>query len=124
MIGAVVIFVLVTVVITVVVAGGLRRLVNDESDVERRLQSPETHTIRYAVPHGIDPADLRAALLSAGFSSILTNSGSGVCLVVECSEGDRSRVRQVIGSMHETAYDGSDLDLKPVVFEDERHEAA
>ena len=36
-------------------------------------------------------------------------------------EGDRARVREVIGGVHETAYDGSDLVLRPVVFEDERH---
>ena len=41
--------------------------------------------------------------------------------MIGCSEGDRARVRAVIESVHETAYDGSDLVLRPVLFEDERH---
>ena len=39
---------------------------------------------------------------------------------MECSESDRERVRELIGNVHETSYDGSTLDLHPVVFEDER----
>ena len=41
--------------------------------------------------------------------------------MIGCSEGDRARVRAVIEGVHETAYDGSDLVLRPVLFEDERH---
>src|SRR5688572_12258306 len=69
MIAAAILIVLLILVVTIVVAGGLRRLVRDESEVERRLQAPETPTVSYAVPHGVDPADLRTALLRAGFSS-------------------------------------------------------
>jgi hypothetical protein len=120
MIAAAALIVLVLLVVTVVVAGGLRRLVRDESEVERRLRAPDTHTVTYAVPNGVDPADIRPALLRAGFSSAMSSAGTRVCLVVGCAEGDRARVREVIESVHETAYDGADLDLRPVVFEDER----
>jgi hypothetical protein len=124
MIAAVVITVLVLLVITVAVAGGLRRLVRDEAELERRLRAPETHTISYAVPNGVDPADVRAALLRAGYASCMSVGGGRECLLADCPEGERTRLRQVIASVHETAYDGTDLDLRPVVFEDERPHAA
>ena len=121
MIAAAILIVLLVLVVTIAVAGGLRRLVRDESEVERRLQAPETPTISYAVPNGVDPADLRTALLIAGFSSAMSTARTSECLVIGCSAGDRARVRDVIERVHETAYDGSDLVLRPVVFEDERH---
>jgi hypothetical protein len=122
MVAAVVLIVLLVLVVTVVVAGGLRRLVRDESDAERLLASPGVHTVTYAVPNGVDPAHLRTVLLSAGFASRPSSSGSRECLVVACTEGDRVRLRQLIANVHESAYDGTDLDLRPVVFEDERHQ--
>jgi hypothetical protein len=102
------------------VAGVLRRLVRDESDVERRLGAPGSHTVAYLVPNGVDSADLRAALQLNGFTSITSDSGAHHCLIVECAEGDRAGVRRVIESVHETAYDGRELDLHPVLFEDEK----
>ena len=121
MIAAAILIVLLLLVVTIAVAGGLRRLVRDESEVERRLLAPETPTVSYAVPNGVDPADLRTALLRAGFSSTMSSAGTHHCLIIGCSQGDRARVREVIEGVHETAYDGSDLVLRPVVFEDERH---
>jgi hypothetical protein len=118
MFAAAVIFVLVLLA-GLVLAGALRRLVRDESDVERRLRAPESHTISYAVPNGVDPADLRTALQRHGFTTIASSTGARQSLLVECAEADRPRVREVIGNVHETAYDGSELDLHPVVFEDE-----
>jgi hypothetical protein len=121
MIAAAILIVLLVLVVTIAVAGGLRRLVRDESEVERRLRAPETPTVSYAVPNGVDPADLRTALLRAGYSSTMSTAGTRQCLMIGCSNGDRARVRDVIEGVHETAYDGSDLVLRPVVFEDERH---
>jgi hypothetical protein len=120
MIAAAILIVLLVLVVTIAVAGGLRRLVREESAVEGRLLAPETPTVSYAVPNGVDPADLRTALLRAGFSSTMSSAGTRRCLVIGCSQGDRARVREVIEDVHETAYDGSDLVLSPVVFEDER----
>jgi hypothetical protein len=120
MLAAVVIIVLVLLIITVAATGGLRRLVRDESAVERRLRAPDTHTISYAIPHGVDPGDIRVAVTRGGFTGIVVTEGTQQCLVVECAESDRARLRQVIEGAHETAYDGTELDLHPVVFEDER----
>jgi hypothetical protein len=120
MIAAAVIIVLAILVGTVVIAGALRRLVRDEADVERRLRAPDAHTISYAVPNGVDPGDLRVAATRGGFTSIVTTRGPRECLLVECNEGDRARLRHLIEGAHESAYDGSELDLHPVVFEDER----
>jgi len=120
MIAAVVITVLFMLVVTVALAGGLRRVVRDESEVERRLRAPDTHTVSFAVPNGVDAAHMRTALQRAGFASCVSNAGPSECLLVECSEHERERVRHVIESVHESAYDGSVLDLSPVVFEDEK----
>ena len=51
---------------------------------------------------------------------MVTSSGSRECLLVECQEGDRARLRQLIEGAHESAYDGSEVDVHPIVFEDER----
>jgi hypothetical protein len=120
MIAVLVVTVFVLLVVTVAVAGGLRRLVFQESEVERRLRARGTHTISYALPNGVDPADFRAALLGADFVSCMSSGGAHECLLVECSEGDRARLRRVIESVHEVAYDGTEMDFRPVVFEDER----
>ena len=120
MIAAAALVILIILVVTIAVAGGLRRLVRDEAEVEQRLRAPTTHTIAYAVPHGVDPAGLRTALRLAGFSSAMSSAGTRECLLIGCAEGDRPRIREVIEQVHETAYDGTDLDLRPVVFEDER----
>ena len=66
MIAAAILIVLVLLVVTIAVAGGLRRLVRDESEVERRLRAPTTPTVSYAVPNGVDPADLRTARAAPG----------------------------------------------------------
>ncbi len=119
MIAGIVIVVLVVLVVTFAVAGGLRRLVREESDVERRLRSPDVHTVTYAVPNGVDPGDLRVAVARAGFTGIVVTGGTAQCLRVECASADRARLRRVIENAHERAYDGTELDLHPVVFEDE-----
>ena len=120
MIAAAVLIILLVLVLTVALAGGLRRLVRDESDVERRLGAPDTHTISYAIPNGVDPGDIRVAVARRGFTGIAVTAGTRQCLKVECAEGDRARLRQVIESAHERAYDGTELDLHPVIFEDEK----
>jgi hypothetical protein len=105
---------------TVVVAGGLRRLVRDESAVEGRLRAPDAHIVSYAVPNGVDPAGFRGALAQGGFAVIERTSGTRESLVVECGEADRARLRRVLEGARETAYDGSGPGSAPVVFEDER----
>lgn len=120
MVAALFIIVLAILVGTVVVAGALRRVVRDEADVERRLRDSDGHTITYVVPNGVDPGDLRGAVTRGGFSSIVATRDMHECLLVGCEEGDRARLRELIEGAHDTSYDGTELDLHPVVFEDER----
>lgn len=114
-----IIFVLI-VVVTVAVTLGLRRVVADEARLEARLRGPHAHLVTYVVPNGADPAHLRAALNQAGFTCLMGTSGSNASLRVECVESSRPLLREVIQRVHEQAYDGSDLRLDYVVFEDER----
>ena len=95
---------------TVVVAGALRRLVRDEAAVESRLRAPNAHTVSYAVPNGVDPAHLRAAIARGGFTGVALPTGMRGGLLVECGEADRARLRRVIESAYETVYDGSELE--------------
>jgi hypothetical protein len=119
MFAAAAILVLALLVGTVLVSAGMRRLAREESEVERRLRRPDAHTISYAVPNGVDPGEIRVAAARGGFTSIQATSGTRECLVVECQERDRARLRQLIADAHKSAYDGSESDLQPVVFEDE-----
>jgi hypothetical protein len=120
MIAAAFLIILFMLAVTLVVAAGLRRLVREESEVERRLRAPDTHTVSYAIPDGVDAGDLRVAVGRAGFPGMVVLAGFGQCLKVECAEGDRARLREAIEGAHESAYDGTELDLHPVIFEDER----
>jgi hypothetical protein len=120
MIAAAIIVTLVLLVGTVAVALGLRSMVRDESDVESRVRAPNAHTLAYAVPNGVDPADLRVAVALGGFTGVMASTGTRQCLLIECEAADRARLRHVIENAHEPAYDGGELDLHPVVFEDER----
>ena len=120
MVAAATIVIVLVLLGTVVVAGGLRRLVRDESAVERRLRASDAHTVSYVVPNGVDPACFRGALAQGGFAVIERTSGTRESLVVECGETDRARLRRVLEGVRETAYDGSSPDRQPVVFEDER----
>ena len=117
--------VLAIVVVTVVVGSiainlFLRSWVAQESRTEERLHDPHTHTVAYAIPNGVDPVVVRLALHNAGFTSAVDRVGNLECLRVECGEPERARVRSVIEAAHLGEYDGSELKLGHVVFEDER----
>ena len=119
MIAAVVILVVIGLAVTVYFAGFLRRVVLDESESEARLKASTAHTISFAVPAGIDAADLRTAVTHAGFTSRLVNAGGRQRLEVLCEERQRDQLRKVLEDAHDATYDGTELDLHPVVFEDE-----
>jgi hypothetical protein len=106
-------------VATVLIAGALRRVVRDESALETRLRATDTPAVSFVVPEGVDPADLRAALGRGGFDCVVATSGTHQCLHVQCHEADRARVRRLLEEAHDASYDGTELDLHPVVFEDE-----
>jgi hypothetical protein len=120
MIPAAAILIVLVLVISFVVAAGLRGLVFAEARTEARLHSPSTHTLSYALPTGVDTAVLRGALAAAGYTSAVDTAGTHQCLLVECAAADRNRLRRVIASAPETLYGGSALTQHLVVFEDER----
>jgi hypothetical protein len=114
-----IIFVLVGLV-GAVVALGLRRTFLEEQEVETRVRTGGAHGVEYAVPEGIDVADLRAAVAAAGFSSAVLDGHAGRRLRVVCPEHDRSRVRVALEEAHSSASGDVPLHLEPVVFVDEQ----
>jgi hypothetical protein len=120
MVAAAAILVVVALVLGIAIPLLLRSWGKEESRVEARLHDPDVHTVAFAVPDGMDPAVFRMTLTRAGFTSGIDRVGDLECLIVECSESDRARVRSVIEAVHLSGYDGSDVALGHVVFEDER----
>lgn len=112
--------------VVVVVIGGigislfLRSWGRDESRREAHLRDPNTHTVEYAIPNGVDPVTVESALTLAGLTSGVDRIGMFECVRIECTESQREQVRAVIEDIPMNAYDGSQLPAGHVVFEDER----
>jgi hypothetical protein len=110
----------------VVVIGGvginlyLRNWVREESRREAHLRDPDTHTVAYAIPNGVDPVTVELALSRAGLTSGVDRVGMVECVRVECDESQREQVRGVLEGIPMHAYDGLQLQARHVVFEDER----
>lgn len=116
-----VVFLLVVVVIIGIGIGlYLRNWVGEESQREAHLRDPDTHTVAYAIPNGVDPVTVESALARAGLTSGVDRIDMVECVVVECTESQREQVRGVIEGIPMEAYDGSRLQAGHVVFEDER----
>jgi hypothetical protein len=120
MIAAAAILLVVALVLGIAIPLLLRSWGKEESRVEARLHDPDVHTVAFAVPDGVDPAVIRVTLTRAGFTSAIDRVGDVECLIVECSESDRARVRSVIEAVHLSGFDGPDRPVGHVVFEDER----
>jgi hypothetical protein len=112
--------------LVVVVMGGiginlyLRSWVREESRREAHLEDPATHTVAYAIPNGLDPVTVESALARAGLTSGVGRVGMVECVRIECNDSQREQVRGVLEGMAISAYDGSPLQARRVVFEDER----
>ena len=112
--------------LVVVVIGGigiglyLRSWVGEESRREAHLRDPNTHTVAYAIPSGVDPVTVESALARAGLTSGVDRVGMVECVLIECTESQREKVRGVIEGIPMNAYDGSQLQAGHVLFEDER----
>lgn len=112
--------------LVVVVVGGigvnlyLRSWARDESQREAHLRDPNTHTVAYAIPNGVDPVIVESALAMAGLPSGVDRIGMVECVRIECTESQREQVRGVIEGVPMHSYDGSPLPAGHVVFEDER----
>jgi hypothetical protein len=111
-------FVLVLLVLLVLLMT-FRRWTLDEAKTEARLRSPDTHTVVYVIPDGQDPTALMAALTGAGLVSVVETKAGVERLLVECEEGDRTRVRSTIERVQRSGGAGSEVDVRPVSFEDE-----
>jgi hypothetical protein len=120
MAAAIAILVIIALVAGVALTLFLRSLVSEESSTKAQLRDPDTHTVTYAIPTGVDPVVLEVALTNAGFTSMVERVGDAECLRVVCDESERARVRHVIEDVHASEYAGADLSLGRVVFEDER----
>jgi hypothetical protein len=108
-------------VVMLVLAFALRRVTLDEGKTEERLKRPESHALTYAVPEGQDPAVLTAALAREGFTSVAELEGGVEMLLVECRhESDRATVRSIIEHVSRTGFDGAEMHVEHVSFEDER----
>ncbi|HLN79177.1 MAG TPA: hypothetical protein VK204_19185 [Nocardioidaceae bacterium] len=109
------------VVLSVALMLALRRWTLDEARTETRLHQPGAHTVVYAVPNGQDPAILMAALSREGFTAVSDTEGGQERLLVECpDEHDRAQVRSIIEHVDRAGFDGPEMHVSHVSFEDER----
>ena len=97
----------------------LRSWVREESRREAHLRDPDTHTVAYAIPNGVDPARILSALARTGLTSGVDRVDMVECVRIECNDSQREQVRGVLEGIPMNAYDGSQLQARHVVFEDE-----
>ena len=98
----------------------LRSWVREESRREAHLRDPDTHTVAYAIPNGVDPAAIESALARVGLNSGVDRVGMVHCVRIECNDSQREKARSVLEGIRMNVYDGSQLQAGHVVFEDER----
>ena len=108
------------VAISIAIALFLRSWVLTESETEKRLHDPRTHTIAFAIPNGVDPVVFAVAVRKAGFGSVTDRVGNAECILVECPESERAHLRNLLEAVQVPQYDGSPSRAGHVVFEDER----
>jgi len=118
MLFTVTLVVLVAMSLPVFLVLSLRRWGLERAETESRLHSPQAHIVSYLVPEGQDPAVVRAALGHAGFVTMMERGGDQR-LVVECDAADRDRVREIIQHAERSGFDGEDMHLGHVRFEDD-----
>jgi hypothetical protein len=113
-------------ILVVVVIGGiginlyLRSWIREESRREALHKDPDTHTVAYAIPNGVDPVTIESGLARAGLTSWVDRVGMVKCVRIECNESQREQVRSVLEGIPMDVFDGSQLQTRHVVFEDER----
>lgn len=102
-------------------AMGLRRWMQDEVRSEALLRDPEAHALVYVVPDGQDPTILVAALSRAGFTAMGDMEAGVERLLIACpDEEDRAEVRSIIEHVNRSGFDGIEMHVGPVRFQDER----
>lgn len=125
MVGALIILAVVLAVLGVIAWLSFTATVEDMEDLDDRLHDPETPTLRYRVPNGVDPALLRGTVLEAGYESTVDETPRNEVLRVECPPEQREELRAVIA--HAPADNDRTAELEdtygPVVFLDESRAA-
>lgn len=110
-------------VVLIIAAGvilfGLRTWTLEEGRAEARLRSPEAHKLVYVVPDGQDPALVMAALIHAGFTSVVAIEEGIEQLLIECEETDRAQVRDLIQRVSRADAQAHGLPAHEIRFEDE-----
>lgn len=117
--GALVVIMLFVLVAGIAFLTVLRSMGLEEQRTYARLHDPHVPTVAYAVPDGVDPAVVLAAVHAAGFTSVVGETAPAEHLLVGCGDADRPRLRSVIEAIPLTRYDGTPIRDR-VVFEDER----
>lgn len=108
-------------VVGAVVLGGLRNWTLAEGRMEATLGEPGEHHLAYDVPNGQDPAVLLAAVNRAGYTATSDMRGGVERLLVDCpTEADRAVVRSALEHVDRTGFDGAEMHVAHVSFEDER----
>ena len=120
MVAAGVLLSILVLVVLVAIPLALRSLVANEKRTESPLHDSHTPTVTYAIPNGIDPAVFAVGLKKAGYLSIVTDVGTAQGLRVRCDAGDREPIRRTLEGVVVTTYDGAEMTVDHVVFEDER----
>ncbi len=98
----------------------LRSWGRNEAQTEARLRSPQTHKVAYVIPNGQDPSVVRAALAHAGFETVTDTAGGNERLLVACEESDRAQIRSIIEHVDRAGFDGPEMHVDHVRFDDER----
>ena len=109
------------VVIGLVVVPWLMKAVADMDKAEEtHLHDPETPTISYEVPNGVDAAVLCTALDEAGHSSVLEFVRGEERLLIESRPAERESIRRVLADATERAYGTQGMVVGAVRVTDER----
>lgn len=119
MVGAVLVLLLITVIAVIVFWMSMGATVAESRDREHRLNEPETPTLLYAVPAGVDPAMIRVSLEVAGFESVVeevVEDQERVELIrVACLPDQREAVREAVA--HAPVDNDNSADLEDVYGE-------
>ena len=104
--------------LVVMVIGGiainlyLRSWVRERVAARGAPEDPDTHTVAYAIPNGVDPATVLSALARAGLTSGVDRVGMVECVRIECNDSQREQARGALEGIRMNAYDGSQLQIR------------
>ena len=108
MAGVLIASVLAIVALAGIVLYVVREQARKHDEVDRELHDAHAPTLEYAVPLGVDPVVLVAALEQAGYSTTVDARGGPQLLLVKCPRGadrERDQVRSVLESADNPSVD-------------------